>query len=135
MTQGHRSHLDGFLLCESVNLSSVLTLFFGPNLPGQTWAKKFQDLCLNLIATIATDNTMVVTYLRSEGSKLGPLCVLLWRIMTWCSRKQAQARHIHTLTMSRPGIHCVEMQCLVSIEFIRHLYLLVYHIPVISVGI
>ena len=26
--------------------------------------KEFQDLCLNLIATIATDNTMVVAYLR-----------------------------------------------------------------------
>ena len=33
--------------------------------------------------------------------------------MTWCSRKQAQARHIHALTMSRPGIHCVETQSLV----------------------
>ena len=65
MTQGHRSLLDGFLLCGSVNLSSLLTLFSGPNLPGQTWAKEFQDLCLNLIATIATDNTMVVAYLRS----------------------------------------------------------------------
>ena len=29
------------------------------------------------------------------------------------SRKQAQARHIHALTMSRPGIHCVETQSLV----------------------
>ena len=69
MTQGHRSLLDGFLLCGSVNLSSVLTLFFGPNLPGQTWAKEFQDLCLNVIATIATDNTMVVAYLRSGGGE------------------------------------------------------------------
>ena len=68
MTQGYRSLLDGFLLiCGSVNLSSVLTFFFGPNLPGQTWAKEFQDLCLNLIATIATDNTMVVAYLRIGG--------------------------------------------------------------------
>ena len=25
----------------------------------------------------------------------------------------AQARHIHALTMSRPGIHCVETQSLV----------------------
>ena len=65
MTQGHRSLLDGFLLCGSVNLSSVLTLFFGSNLPGQTWAQEFKDLSLNLIATIATDNTMVVAYLRS----------------------------------------------------------------------
>ena len=62
ITQGHRTVLDIFLLCGAVNLSSVLTLFFGPNLPDQTWAKEFQDLCLNLIATIATDNTMVVAY-------------------------------------------------------------------------
>ena len=89
---------------------------FGPNLPGQTWAKEFQDLSLNLIATIATDNTMVVAYLRSEGSKSGPLCTLLWKILTWCSRKQAQAQHIHALTMSRLGIHCVETQCLVLLE-------------------
>ena len=68
---------------------------FGPNLPGQTLTKEFKDLCLNLVATIATDNTMVVAYLRSGGSKSGPLCALLWRIFTWCSRKQAQARHIH----------------------------------------
>ena len=85
MSQGHISLLDGFLLCVSVNLSSVLRLFFGPNLPGQTGAKEFQDLCLNLIATIATDNTMV----RSGGSASGPLCALQWRILTWCSRKQA----------------------------------------------
>ena len=71
--------------------------------------KEFQDLCLNLIATIATDNTIVDAYLRRGG----PLCALLWRILTWCSRKQAQARHIHSSTMSRPGIHCVETQCLV----------------------
>ena len=47
------------------------------------------------------------------GSKSGPLCVLLWRILTWCSKKKAQARHIHASTMSCPGIHCVETQCLV----------------------
>ena len=29
--------------------------------------KEFQDLCLNLIATIATDNTMVVACLRRGG--------------------------------------------------------------------
>ena len=29
--------------------------------------KEFQDLCLNLIATKATDNTMVVSYLRRGG--------------------------------------------------------------------
>ena len=46
-------------------------------------------------------------------SKLGPICALLWRILTWCSRKKAPARHIHASTMSRAGIHCVETQCLV----------------------
>ena len=48
------------------------------------------------------------------GSKSGPLlCALLWRILTWCSRKQAQAGHIPVLTKSHPGIYCVETQCLV----------------------
>ena len=42
------------------------------------------------------------------GSKSGPLCALLWRILTWCSRKKAQARHIHASIMSCPGIHCDE---------------------------
>ena len=49
------------------------------------------------------------------GSKSGPLCALLWRILTWCSRKQAQVRHIHALTMSCLGIHYVETQCLVDL--------------------
>ena len=80
--------------------------------------KEFQDRCLNLIATIATDNTMVVAYLRRRGGggggKFGPICALLWRILTWCSRKNSQARHIHALTISRPEIHCVKTQCLVT---------------------
>ena len=42
--------------------------------------------------------------------------LVLWRILTWCPRKQAQAQHIHTLNMSCPGIHCVETQCLVFIQ-------------------
>ena len=52
---------------------------------------------------------------KGGGSKSAPLCALLWRILTWCSRKKAQARHIHASTMSRPGIHCVETQCLVLV--------------------
>ena len=83
--------------------------------------KEFQDLYLNLIVTIATNNT------RRRWSKSGPLCALRWRILTWCSRKQGQARHIHASTMSRPGIHCVVTQCLVIQNmdtFTNH-----YHFP------
>ena len=83
--------------------------------------KEFQDFCLNLITTIATDNTMVVAYLRRRGggSKSGPLCAPLLRILTWCSRKKAQAQHIHASTMSCPGIHCVETECLVQVLFVH----------------
>ena len=36
----------------------------------------------------ATDNTTVVVYINKEGGmRLGPLCALLWSILTWCSRK------------------------------------------------
>ena len=40
---------------------------------------------------ITTDNTTVVAYMNKEG-----LCALLWRILTWYSRKQVtlKARHI-----------------------------------------
>ena len=51
--------------------------------------KEFQDLCLNSIVLIATYNTTVVAYINKEGGiKSDPLCALLWRILTWCSRKQ-----------------------------------------------
>ena len=46
---------------------------------------------------IATDNTTVVAYINKEGGmKSGPLCALLWRILTWCARKHVtlKARHI-----------------------------------------
>ena len=59
--------------------------------------------------------------LFKEGeSKSGPLCALLWRILTWYSRKQAQVRHIPASTMSCPGIHCVETQCLVLIVYSKY---------------
>ena len=51
--------------------------------------KEFQDLYVDQIVLIATDNTTVVGYINKDGGmKSGPLCVLLWRILTWCSRKQ-----------------------------------------------
>ena len=39
----------------------------------------------------------VVLYINKEGGmRSGPLCALLWRILTWCTRKQVslRARHI-----------------------------------------
>ena len=59
--------------------------------------KEFQNLCVNKIVLVATDNTTVVAYINKEGGmRLGPLCALLWRILTWCSQRQVtlKARHI-----------------------------------------
>ena len=59
--------------------------------------REFQDLCVNNIVLVATDNTTVVAYINKEGGmRSGPLCALLWRILTWCARKQVtlKARHI-----------------------------------------
>ena len=58
--------------------------------------KEFQDLCSNNIVLVATDNTTVVAYIKEGGMKLGSLCALLGRILSWCTRKQVtlKARHI-----------------------------------------
>ena len=59
--------------------------------------KEFQDLCTGKIVLLATDNTTVVSYINKEGGmRSGPLCALLWRILTWCSQRQVtlKARHI-----------------------------------------
>ena len=59
--------------------------------------KEFQDLCLGKIVLVATDSTTVVSYINKEGGmRSGPLCALLWRILTWCTKKQVtlKARHI-----------------------------------------
>ena len=59
--------------------------------------KEFQDLCSNNIVLLATDNTTVVAYINKEGGmKSGSLCALMWRILSWCTRKQVtlKARHI-----------------------------------------
>ena len=59
--------------------------------------KEFQDLCSGKIVLVATDNTTVVAYVNKEGGmRSGPLCALLWRILTWCTKKQVtlKARHI-----------------------------------------
>ena len=59
--------------------------------------KEFQDLCLHKLVLVATDNTTVVSYINKEGDmRSGPLCALLWGILTWCTRNQVtlKARHI-----------------------------------------
>ena len=59
--------------------------------------KEFQDLCSNNIVLVATDNATVVAYINKEGGmKSGSLCALLWRILSWCTRKQVtlKTRHI-----------------------------------------
>ena len=48
--------------------------------------KEFQDLCADKIVLVATDNTTVVN--KEGGMRSGPLCALLWRILTWCTRTQ-----------------------------------------------
>ena len=51
--------------------------------------KEFQDLCVGKMVLIATDNATVVAYINKEGGmRSGPLCALLWRILTWCTSKQ-----------------------------------------------
>ena len=59
--------------------------------------KEFQNLCVDKIVLVATGNTTVVAYINKEGGmRSGPLCALLWRILTWCSQRQVtlKARHI-----------------------------------------
>ena len=59
--------------------------------------KEFQTLCYNKTVLIATDNTIVLAYINKEaGMKSASLCVLLWRILSWCTRQQVtlRARHI-----------------------------------------
>ena len=59
--------------------------------------KEFQALCTGNIILVATDNTTVVSYINKEGGmRSGPLCALLWRILSWCTGKQVtlKAQHI-----------------------------------------
>ena len=45
--------------------------------------KEFQKLCMGKMVLVATDNTTVVAYINKEGGmRSGPLCALLWRILT-----------------------------------------------------
>ena len=65
-----------------INYLELKAVFFTLN--------EFQDLCLNQIhaVLITIDNTTVVAYINKEGGmRSGPLCALLWRILTWCWNK------------------------------------------------
>ena len=58
--------------------------------------KEFQDICAGQIVLVATDNTTVVSYINKEGGmRSGPLCALLWRILTWCTRNQVTQSPTH----------------------------------------
>ena len=62
--------------------------------------KEFQDLCIHNIVLVATDNTTVVSFINKEGGmRLGPLCALLGRILTGCTRNQVT----QSPTLSRPA--------------------------------
>ena len=59
--------------------------------------KEFQEFCSDKLVLVATDNTTLGSYINKEGGmRSGPLSALLWRILTWCTRKQVtlKARHI-----------------------------------------
>ena len=58
--------------------------------------KEFQDFCSDKIVLVATDNTTVGSYINKEGGmRSGSLCALLWRILTWCTRKQVTLKVGH----------------------------------------
>ena len=58
--------------------------------------KEFQDLVSNNIVPLATDNTTVVAYINKEGGmKSVSLCALLWRILSWCTKKQVTLHACH----------------------------------------
>ena len=58
--------------------------------------KGFQHLCTARIVLVATDNTTVVAYINKEGGmRSGPLCALLWRILTWCTNHQITLKAWH----------------------------------------
>ena len=70
--------------------------------------KEFQDLCTDKIVLVATDNTTVVSYINKEGGmRSGPLCALLWRILTdlrsICHEVQQQVTSVCVTSSGSPG--------------------------------
>ena len=71
--------------------------------------KEFQDLCSNKIVLVTTDNTTVVLYINKEGGmRSGPLCALLWRILTWCTRKQVTLSPTHSRPAERGSRRAIQ---------------------------
>ena len=71
--------------------------------------KEFQDPCLNKTVLVATDNTIVVSYINKEGGmRPGPLCALLWRILTWCTRKQVTQSPTHSRPAERGSRQAIQ---------------------------
>ena len=56
--------------------------------------KESQDLCSDKVVLVTTDSG--VLYKQGRRLEVGSLCALLWRILTWFSRKQVtfKGRHI-----------------------------------------
>ena len=53
---------------------------------------------MHKIVLVDTDNTTVVSYISREGGmRSGPLCALLWRILTWGARNQVTLKARHRL--------------------------------------
>ena len=58
--------------------------------------KKVEQHCWGQIILVATDNTTVVSYINEEGGmRSGSLCALLWRLLSWCNRRQIVLRGRH----------------------------------------
>ena len=59
--------------------------------------RDFKDQCQNQTVLVATDNSTVVAYINKQGgTHSAEMCVLLWKIMTWCHHFHItlKARHI-----------------------------------------
>ena len=58
--------------------------------------KAFEPVCRGRVVLVATDNTTVVAYINKEGGmRLGSLCALLWRLLSWCNLREICLRAHH----------------------------------------
>ena len=59
--------------------------------------KEFQNLCCNKTVLQTTQQWLPIST-KKGGMKSGSLCALLWRILSWCTRKQVTPRARHILS-------------------------------------